>query len=97
MCEPYEFFPIQTDPLNGAPYYLTEIARRFALTTNSVSATASSDQRPIGGADLQARYHQPGWSGRHYDPARDRSRMVSTRRWTIPMPLRIWIALNGRI
>ena len=41
-CEPYEFFPMQTDPLNGAPFYLTEIARRFALTTNSVSATASS-------------------------------------------------------
>ena len=42
VCEPYEFFPMQTDPLNGAPFYLTEIARRFALTTNSVGATASS-------------------------------------------------------
>ena len=31
-----EFFPVQTDPLNGGEYYLTEIARRFALTTNSV-------------------------------------------------------------
>ena len=37
-CVPYEFFPMQTDPLNGAPFYLTEIARRFALTTNSVSS-----------------------------------------------------------
>ncbi len=43
VCEPYEFFPMQTDPLNGAPFYLTEIARRFALTTNSVSATANSE------------------------------------------------------
>jgi hypothetical protein len=42
VCEPYEFFPMQTDPLNGAPFYLTEIARRFALTTNSVSSTVSS-------------------------------------------------------
>ena len=33
---------MQTDPLNGAPFYLTEIARRFALTTNSVGSTASS-------------------------------------------------------
>jgi hypothetical protein len=42
VCEPYEFFPMQTDPLNGAPFYLSEIARRFALTTNSVGASASS-------------------------------------------------------
>jgi hypothetical protein len=41
-CTPYEFFPAQTDPLNRAPYYLTEISRRFALTTNSVSAAANS-------------------------------------------------------
>ncbi len=41
-CTAYEFFPIQTDPLNGAPYYLTEIARRFALATNSVSQAVNS-------------------------------------------------------
>jgi hypothetical protein len=42
-CVPYEFFPIQTDPLNGAPFYLTEIARRFSLATNSVTAAVSSE------------------------------------------------------
>lgn len=42
-CTPYEFFPVQTDPLNGGEYYLTEIARRFALTTNSVQAAVDSD------------------------------------------------------
>ena len=42
VCEPYEFFPMQTDPLNGAPFFLTEIARRFALTTNSVTAAKTS-------------------------------------------------------
>ncbi len=41
-CTPYEFFPLQTDPLNNAPYYLTEISRRFALATNSVSQAMSS-------------------------------------------------------
>ena len=41
-CTPYEFFPVQTDPLNGGDYYLTEIARRFALTTNSVQAAMDS-------------------------------------------------------
>ncbi|MBE2224787.1 MAG: hypothetical protein IAF02_24820, partial [Anaerolineae bacterium] len=42
-CEDYEFFPVQIDPLNEGEYYLTEIARRFALTTNSVSAAADSE------------------------------------------------------
>lgn len=41
-CTPYEFFPVQTDPLNGGEFYLTEISRRFALTTNSVSTIAAS-------------------------------------------------------
>ncbi len=41
-CADYEFFPVQIDPLNGGDYYLTEIARRFALTTNSVNAVKSS-------------------------------------------------------
>jgi hypothetical protein len=38
-----EFYDVQTDLLNGGEYYLTEIARRFALTTNSVSAAATSE------------------------------------------------------
>ena len=38
-----EFFEIQVDELNGGEYYLTEIARRFALTTNSVSAAENSE------------------------------------------------------
>lgn len=42
-CADYEFFPVQIDPLNGGDYYLTEIARRFALTTNSVSAAVDSE------------------------------------------------------
>ncbi|MFU8771390.1 MAG: choice-of-anchor O protein [Anaerolineales bacterium] len=42
-CDEYEFFPVQTDPLNGGEFYLTEISRRFALTTNSVSTIAASD------------------------------------------------------
>ncbi|MBE0686417.1 MAG: hypothetical protein IH585_10485 [Anaerolineaceae bacterium] len=37
------FFPVQTDLLNGGEFYLTEIARRFALTTNSVSAAVNSE------------------------------------------------------
>lgn len=41
-CTPNEFFPVQIDPLNGGDYYLTEIARRFALTTNSVQAAVDS-------------------------------------------------------
>ncbi len=42
-CTPYEFFPVQIDPLNGGEYYLTEIARRFALTTNSVADAMASE------------------------------------------------------
>jgi hypothetical protein len=56
-CTPYEFFPVQeatitsTDPTNPdnenvhviGDFYLTEIARRFALTTNSVSAAVNSE------------------------------------------------------
>jgi hypothetical protein len=42
-CTPYEFFPVQIDPLNLGEYYLTEIARRFALTTNSVNAAVTSE------------------------------------------------------
>ena len=42
-CTEYELFPVQTDPLNGGDFYLTEIARRFALTTNSVSAAVNSE------------------------------------------------------
>jgi hypothetical protein len=42
-CDDYEFFPVQTDPLNGGEFYLTEISRRFALTTNSVSAAVNSE------------------------------------------------------
>lgn len=42
-CTDYEFFPVQIDPLNGGEYYLTEIARRFALTTNSVQAAVDSE------------------------------------------------------
>ncbi|PKO06089.1 MAG: hypothetical protein CVU41_08225 [Chloroflexi bacterium HGW-Chloroflexi-3] len=37
-----EFYPVQTDA-RGFEYYLTEISRRFALTTNSVSAAAGSE------------------------------------------------------
>ncbi len=48
VCEPYEFFPMQTDTLNGAPFYLTEINRRFALTTNSVGAAASASSHLSG-------------------------------------------------
>ncbi|MCG3209916.1 MAG: hypothetical protein FOGNACKC_03543 [Anaerolineae bacterium] len=36
------FYDVQVDVLNGGDYYLTEIARRFALTTNSVGAAANS-------------------------------------------------------
>ncbi len=42
-CTDYEFFPVQIDPLNDGDYYLTEIARRFALTTNSVPAAMASE------------------------------------------------------
>jgi len=42
-CTPYEFFPVQIDPLNLGEFYLTEIARRFALTTNSVQAAVDSE------------------------------------------------------
>jgi hypothetical protein len=42
-CTDYELFPVQIDPLNGGDFYLTEIARRFALTTNSVQAAIDSD------------------------------------------------------
>jgi hypothetical protein len=42
-CDEYEFFPVQTDPLNEGEFYLTEIARRFALTTNSVDAAVASE------------------------------------------------------
>jgi hypothetical protein len=42
-CDPYEFFPVQTDPLNLGEYYLTEISRRFALTTNSVISATESE------------------------------------------------------
>lgn len=38
-----EFYDVQTDALNGGEYYLTEIARRFALTTNSVNDTEASE------------------------------------------------------
>ncbi len=41
-CTEYELFPAQIDPLNHGEYYLTEIARRFALTTNSVAAADAS-------------------------------------------------------
>ncbi len=37
-----EFYDIQLDD-RGFEYYLTEISRRFALTTNSVSATVNSE------------------------------------------------------
>lgn len=36
-----DFYPVQTDD-RGYEYYLTEIARRFALTTNSVQAAVDS-------------------------------------------------------
>lgn len=42
-CDDYEFFPVQIDPLNGGDYYLTEISRRFALTTNSVNDAVNSE------------------------------------------------------
>ncbi len=42
-CTDYELFPVQTDPLNEGEFYLTEIARRFALTTNSVQAAVDSE------------------------------------------------------
>ncbi len=38
-----EFYDVQVDLLNEGEYYLTEIARRFALTTNSVTAAEGSD------------------------------------------------------
>ena len=47
-CTDYEMFPVQTDPLNGGEYYLTEIARRFALTTNSVSDIADTEKTSSG-------------------------------------------------
>ncbi len=43
QCTPHEFFPVQIDPLNEGEFYLTEIARRFALTTNSVQAAMDSE------------------------------------------------------
>lgn len=42
-CDEYELFPVQIDPLNEGEFYLTEIARRFALTTNSVQAAIDSE------------------------------------------------------
>ncbi len=42
-CTDYEYFPVQIDPLNEGEFYLTEIARRFALTTNSVQAAVDSE------------------------------------------------------
>jgi hypothetical protein len=36
-CTDYEFFPVQTDPLNGGEFYLTEISRRFAMALNNIS------------------------------------------------------------
>jgi hypothetical protein len=36
------FYDVQVDEHNGGEYYLTEIARRFALTTNSVQAAVDS-------------------------------------------------------
>jgi hypothetical protein len=47
-CTEYEMFPVQIDPLNGGEYYLTEIARRFALTTNSVSDIADVEKTASG-------------------------------------------------
>ncbi len=44
-CTDYEFFPVQTDPLNGGDFYLTEIARRFALTTNPVNLITESEAK----------------------------------------------------
>jgi hypothetical protein len=52
-CDPYEFFPVQIATLNAGDdnadndyeigeFYLTEIARRFALTTNSVQDAMDS-------------------------------------------------------
>jgi hypothetical protein len=40
-----DFYPIQSDERESDvyPFYLTEIARRFALTTNSVSAAVNSE------------------------------------------------------
>lgn len=42
-CEPYELYPVQIDALNGGEFYLTDITRRFALTTNSVKAVVESE------------------------------------------------------
>ncbi|HOU12002.1 MAG TPA: choice-of-anchor O protein [Anaerolineae bacterium] len=42
-CTPYELYPVQTDPLNGGEFYLTDITRRFALTTNSVKDVVESN------------------------------------------------------
>ena len=56
------FYYIQVDG-RGFEYYLTEISRRFALTTNSVKAAVDFGKRPVSHADLQAGHHQPGRSG----------------------------------
>ncbi len=60
-----EFYDIQVDD-RGFEYYLTEIARRFALTTNSVNGSCQLRERPVCHADLQAGHHQPGRPGRHH-------------------------------
>ncbi len=60
-----EFYDIQLDD-RGYEYYLTEISRRFALTTNSVSAGGQLRERPVCHADLQAGHHQPGRSRGHH-------------------------------
>ncbi len=44
-CTDYEFFPVQIDPLNDGEFYLTEIARRFALTTNPVNLITESENK----------------------------------------------------
>ncbi len=37
VCNEYEFFEVQVDEITGYEYYLTEIARRFALTLNNIT------------------------------------------------------------
>jgi hypothetical protein len=52
VCEPYEIFEPQVDPITGYEYYLTEISRRFALTLNSISNITNTEINTSGLAGM---------------------------------------------
>lgn len=49
---PGEFFDIQIDPFTGYEYYLTEIARRFALTLNNIPNITNTEINDSGLAGM---------------------------------------------